>query len=171
MKKLIRNSRHTGIHPIEDASKECLSRFRTTNECTIALDPKDISFLDVRVHASLKALNPHASKRVGKYHAHISRSFPRWIFLPKNENQSSQPYSRRAFGRLVFRFSLWIYSQSRPRNGNLNANILSKGKKKVYYYRRFVGKLFGYWFRMNVSFFFSLSSAVEWYVNSVIDSR
>lgn len=164
MKKLIRNSRHTGIHPIEDASKECLSRFRTTNECTIALDPKDISFLDVRVHASLKALNPHASKRVGKYHAHISRSFLRWIFLPKNENQSSQPYSRRAFGRLVFRFFLWIYSQSRPRNGNLNANILSKGKKKVYYYRGFVGKLFGYWFRMNVSFFFSLSSAVEWYV-------
>lgn len=95
---------------------------------------------------------------------HISRSFPRCIFLPKNENQSSQPYSRRAFGRFVFRFSLWIYSQSRPRNGNLNANILSKGKKKVYYYRGFVGKLFGYWFRMNVSFFFSLLSAVEWYV-------
>lgn len=113
---------------------------------------------------AFKALNPHASKRVGKYHAHISRSFLRWIFLPKNENQSSQPYSRRAFGRFVFRFSLWIYSQSRPRNGNLNANILSKGKKKVYYYRGFVGKLFGYWFRMNVSFFFSLSSAVEWYV-------
>lgn len=37
---------------------------------------------DARVHANLKALNPR-SKRVGKYHAYISRSFPPVDFSPR----------------------------------------------------------------------------------------
>lgn len=129
--------------------------FERQMKCTIALDPKDISLVDVRVCTPKpQSLKSHASKRVGKYRAHISRSFPRWIFPSPRNRSYSQPCSRRAFG---FESSLCGFIRPKSSMSKWKFKREYLVKRKIYYIRSLT--------RRNVSL--NISSRIYY---SVIDS-